>query len=97
MVTKYTKSHKLILEALTIPVEGYRRHINKMKDRDLYLLMSTLNEARNQIMEAVCNITKFEVKPSPEQYKDAENVLPIIQEIQKELESRTHQHETKSD
>ena len=96
-VTEYTKSHQLILEALTIPLEGYRRHINKMKNRDLYLLMSALNEARNQIMEAVGNITKFEVKPSPEQYQDAEKVLPIIQEMQKELELRILQQETKAD
>jgi hypothetical protein len=92
-VTEYTKSHQLILKALTIDLEAYRRNIKKMKDRDLYFLMSALNDARNHIVEAVSNITKFEIKPSPEQFEDAEKVLPIIQEMQTELESRMQQGE----
>ena len=90
--TKYTKSHNLILEALTIPLENYARHIKNMKDRDLYLLMSELNRAYNQIVEAVSNTTKFEVKPSPEQFEDAEKIHPVIQEMQKELELRLEQN-----
>jgi len=50
--------------------------------------MSSLNEARNQIVEAVSNTSKFEVKPSPEQYQDAEKVYPLIQIMQEELELR---------
>ena len=38
-VTKYTKSHNLILEALAIPLENYVKHVKKMKDRDLYFIM----------------------------------------------------------
>ena len=86
--TKYTKSHLLILEALTIPFENYIKHIRNMKDRDLYLIMSELKQAHNQIVEAVSNTTKFEVKPSPEQFKDAEKVFPLIQMMQEELELR---------
>ena len=86
--TKYTKSHLLILEALTISLKDYKRHIKKISDRELFLLMSSLNEARNQIVEAVSNTRKFEVKPSPEQYQDAEKVSPIIQMMQEELELR---------
>lgn len=89
--TKYTKSHNLILEALAIPFESYARHIKKMKDRDLYLLMSELNQACNLITEAVGNTTKFEVKPSPEQFEDAEKLRPVIQEMQAELELRLKQ------
>jgi len=91
--TKYTKSHNLILEALTIPFENYIKHIKNMQDRDLYLLMSELNQACNQIVEAVSNTTKFEVKPSPEQFEDAEKLRPVIQEMQKELKLRLKQRE----
>jgi len=90
-VTKYTKSHNLILEALAIPLENYVKHVKKMKDRDLYLLMSELNQACNYIVEAVSNTTKFEVKPSPAQFGDAEKLRPVIQEMQKELELRLEQ------
>ena len=96
MVTKYTKSHNLILEALTIPVGNYMKHIKKMKDRDLYLLMSELNQAYNQITDAVGNTAKFEVKPSPAQFEDAEKLRPVIQEMQKELELRLKQGEAKA-
>ena len=95
-VTKYTKSHNLILEALTIPVGNYMKHIKKMKDRDLYLLMSELNQAYNQITDAVSNTAKFEVKPSPAQFEDAEKLSPVIQEMQKELELRLKQGEAKA-
>ena len=94
-VTKYTKSHNLILEALAIPVGNYMKHIKKMKDRDLYLLMSELNQAYNQITDAVSNTVKFEVKPSPAQFEDAEKLRPVIQEMQKELELRIKQEEAK--
>jgi len=94
-ITKYTKSHNLILEALAIPFESYVKHIKTMKDRDLYLLMSELNQACNQIVEAVGNTTKFEVKPSPAQFEDAEKLQPVIQEMQKELELRLKQEEVK--
>ncbi|HEX79188.1 MAG TPA: hypothetical protein G4O19_03420 [Dehalococcoidia bacterium] len=89
--TKYTKSHNLILEAMAIPFESYPRIIKKMKDRDLYLLMSELNQACNQIVEAVSNTTKFEVKPTPAQFEDAEKLRPVIQEMQKELELRLNE------
>jgi hypothetical protein len=94
-VTKYTKSHNLILEALAIPFENYIRHIKKMRDRDLYLLMSEFNHACSQITEAVGNTTKFEVKPSPAQFKDAEKLRTVIQEMQKELELRLKQGDAK--
>ena len=86
--TKYTKSHLLILEALAISLKDYKRHVKKMSDRELFLLMSSLTEAQNQIVEAVSNTRKFEVKPSPEQYQDAEKIPPLIQMMQEELELR---------
>jgi len=95
-VNKYTKSHKLILEALTISLEDYMRHIKNMKDRDLYLIMSELNKACNQIVEAVGNTTRFEVKPSPAQFEDAEKLRPVIQKMQEELELRLKQREIKA-
>lgn len=95
-VNKYTKSHKLILEALTIPLEDYVKHIKNMEDRNLYLLMSELNKAYNQIVEAIGNTTKFEVKPSPAQFEDAEKLRPVIQKMQEELELRLKQRETKA-
>jgi hypothetical protein len=94
-ITKYTQSHNLILEALAIPLESYTKHIKKMKDRDLYLLMSELNQACSQIADAVSNTTKFEVKPSPEQFQDAEKLQPAIQEMQKELELRLRQEKAR--
>ena len=93
--TKYTKSYLLILEALTISLDDYTKLIKKVSDRKLFLLLSSLNEARNQIVEAVSNTSKFEVKPSPEQYQGAEKVLPIIQKMQVELELRLKQSKQK--
>jgi len=89
--TKYTRPHNLILEALAIPRESITRRITKMKDRDLYLLMSELNQACKLIVDAVSNTTKFEVKPSPEQFEDAEKLRPVIDEMQQELERRLEQ------
>jgi hypothetical protein len=89
--TKYTKPHKLILEALAIPLETISRRVKKMRDRDLYLLMSELNQACKLIMDAVRNTTKFEVKPTPEQFEDADKLRPVIEEMQQELERRLEQ------
>ena len=87
-VTKYTKHHDLIKEALALPPESYSRLVKKLKDRDLYLLMTELDQACRQIPDAVANTTKFEVKPSPRQFQDAEKLSPLIHEMQKELEAR---------
>jgi len=85
---EYAKHHQLILEALTIPLEVYAQYIKKMQDRDLFNLMSGLHQAHRKIVDAVCNTTRFEVKPSPAQFQDAEKVAPIIQLIEAELASR---------
>jgi hypothetical protein len=94
--TRYTKPHKLILEALSIPRESISRQVRKMKDRDLYLLMNELNQACNLIVNAVNNTTKFEVKPSPEEFEDAEKLRPVIEEMQQELERRLEQSKSES-
>lgn len=94
--TQYTKSHNLILEALSIPSDNYTKLIKKMTDNNLYLLMSELNQACNYIVDAVSNTTKFEVKPSPIQFQDAEKLRPVIGEMQKELKLRLDQKEAKN-
>jgi len=87
-ITRYTRSHKLILEALEIPLQNYPGLISRMKDRDLYLLMCELDHACRHIQDAVANTAKFEVKPSPAQFQDSEKIAPVIELMQKELERR---------
>jgi len=89
--TQYTKSHKLILEALEIPLQNYPGLISRMKDRDLYLLMGELDHACSYIQDAVANTAKFEVKPSPAQFQDCEKIRPVVELMQKELERRAGQ------
>ncbi|MBN1369704.1 MAG: hypothetical protein JW954_05665 [Dehalococcoidaceae bacterium] len=89
--TRYTNSHKLIIEALEIPLEKYPGLISRMKDRDLYLLMGELDHACRYIQDAVANTAKFEVKPSPAEFQDSEKIAPVIELMQKELERRAGQ------
>jgi len=89
--TRYTKSHRLILEALEIPLQNYPELISRIKDGDLYLLMCELDHACRYIQDAVANTAKFEVKPSPAQFQDSEKIRPIIELMQKELEGRANQ------
>ena len=87
--TQYTRSHRLIVEALSIPTEKYPLLLKKMKDRQLLLLMSELQHAIEHIQQAVANTAKFEVKPSPAQYRDAQQAAPVLQAICRELGQRS--------
>ena len=68
----------------------------KLSDSQLFLIVSSLNKVRNQIINALSDTGKFEVKPPPEQYEDAEKVFSIIQVMQDELKLRLEQERPKS-